>query len=154
MTVDDDRGNVTTPIHAQSHHTRRVWHSFRLILGTPINLKGHRSYNHTDYPCILNISNDNQYRNMRRLLLYLIVQFRRLSILLEYNHHYYLKGTKTSPCKEKYRQMHAKMRFLNSRHIHTNMAPRLTAKACVICGKNKRSSHLLRFHSFPKDDKR
>ena len=131
----------------------------RCVLGscggncTPINLKGHRSYNHTDYPCILKMSNDNQYRNMRRLLLYLRVQLRRLSILLEYNHHYYLKGTKTSLCKEKYRQMHAKMCFLNSRHIHINYGATIDTKY-VICGKNIRSSHLSRFHSFPKDAKR
>ena len=73
---------------------------------------------------------------MRRLLLYLIVQSRKLSILLEYNHHYYPKGTKTALCKEKYWQMHAKMCFLNSRHIHINYGATIDSKCVtVICGK-------------------
>ena len=145
VTVGDGRGNVARS--ELSHVT--WWHSFRIQLARPINLKGHMKENHTAYPCITKFSNENITIKRRRLVLYLIVQSRKLCIVLEYNHRYYPNGTKMPCCKDIYWQMYTKMGELNSRHFHITKTTASQAKSYVI---SKTIKHLIHwgFIAFPR----
>ena len=114
-------GCVLLTIHEFRAHTRRVQHSFSVILGGPIDLKMHDFHSYRLFLYFLYIK-----------MIFLIKKMRRFIYLLYYNHQYYSKGTQHLSARKIIRKYSPLCGLWTHGIFHTTMAPRLTPKSCVI----------------------